>query len=161
MRREEPAPVDEGWQFRANQFLIDAFRDHGTEALIWALWRLWNNSRQSFYYTPSLRLWADWPQTTRGTADVEVDAIAVVDGLVHLVEAKSSSRLDADDISQLVLAAGRIRPDVLVIACMDRSTETLTRAIARLQDAMPKGVKVVLINFDPADLDRSPILPDG
>src|SRR4029079_2501211 len=39
--REEPAPVSGGWQFRGNPFIMEAYRDHGTEALIWALWRLW------------------------------------------------------------------------------------------------------------------------
>lgn len=158
-RREEPAPVSGDWQFRPNPFLIEAYRDHGTEALVWALWRLWDRSRRSFYYAPSLRLWLAYPTSTRGTADVEVDAIAIVDGRVHLIEAKSASGLDSGEIKQIVVAAERIRPDVLVIACMDERTDALDRATATLRRSMPEGIAVEVMTFKPEQLDRSPLLP--
>ena len=158
-RRQEPAPVGGDWQFRPNPFLIEAYRDHGTEALVWALWQLWDGSRRSFYYAPSLRLWREYPKNTRGTADVEVDAIAIVDGRVHLIEAKSASGLDSVEIKQLVMAAGRIRPDVLVIACMDARTDALDRAAATLRGALPEGIAVEVVTFKSEQLDRSPLLP--
>jgi hypothetical protein len=159
-RREEPAPVGGDWQFRPNPFLIEAYRDHGTEALVWALWRLWKRwQRRSFYYAPSLRLWREYPKSTRGTADVEIDAIAVVDGRVHLVEAKSASGLDSGEIKQLVFAAEHIRPDVLVIACMDEPTDALDRACVKLREALPVGIAVEAMTFKSEQLDRTPLLP--
>ncbi|OYX98116.1 MAG: hypothetical protein B7Y80_17240 [Hyphomicrobium sp. 32-62-53] len=158
-RREEPAPVGGDWQFRPNPFLVEAYRDHGTEALVWALWQLWDSSRRSFYYAPSLRLWREYPKGTRGTADVEVDAIAIVDGRVHLIEAKSASGLDSAEIKKLVIAAGRIRPDVLVIACMDAPTDALHRAAGALRESLPEGIVVEVMTFKSEHLDRSPLLP--
>jgi hypothetical protein len=46
--REEAAPVSGHWHFRGNPFLLEAFRDHGTEAAVYALWRLADRARQSF-----------------------------------------------------------------------------------------------------------------
>ena len=155
----DPAPVTGDWQFCANPFLIEAYRDHGTEALVWALWQLWDRSRQSFYYAPSLWLWLTYPESTRGTMDVEIDAIAVVDGRVHLVEAKSASSLDNGEIKQIVNAAERIQPDVLVVACMDERTEALERAGAALRAALPEGVNLKILTFRSEQLDRSPLLP--
>jgi hypothetical protein len=158
-RREESAPVGGDWQFRPNPFLIEAYRDHGTEALVWALWRLWDRSRRSFYFAPSLRLWLAYPESTRGTADVEVDAIAIVDGRVHLVEAKSASGVDNREIKQLVIAAKRIRPDVLTIACMDERTSALDQAAATLRAELPEGIAVEVMTFNSEQLDRNPLLP--
>lgn len=158
-RREEPAPVGGDWQFRPNPFLIEAYRDHGTEALVWALWRLWGRSQRSFYFVPSLWLWLAYPEKTRGTQDVEVDAIAVVDGRVHLIEAKSASGLDGAQINKLVLAAERIRPNVVVVGCMDEGTVSLERAVAVLGESLPEGIDVEVMTFNSGQLDRSPLLP--
>ena len=90
---------------------------------------------------------------------MEVDAIAIVDGRVHLIEAKSASGLDSVEIKQLVMAAERIRPDVLVIACMDARTDALDRAAATLRGALPEGIAVEVVTFKSEQLDRSPLLP--
>jgi hypothetical protein len=158
-RRKEPAPVAGEWQFRANPFLIEAYRDHGTEALVWALWQLRDHSQHSFYYAPSLRLWLCYPKSTRGTADAEVDAIAIVDGRVHLVEAKSASSLNSRQITQLVTATERIRPDVVVVACMDEHTEALKRSVTALSASIPECVEVKVLTFSPEQLRCNPLLP--
>ncbi|GGF62519.1 hypothetical protein GCM10007301_22800 [Azorhizobium oxalatiphilum] len=155
--REEPASVKGDWQFRANSFLVEAYRDHGTEAAIWALWRLWKGWSRSFYYAPSLRLWRERPANDR-TADIEVDAIVVVDGRVHLVEAKSAAKLDSNEIDQLITASKFIRPDVLVIACMDAETDGLKRAVEKLRSKLEVGVEVQLLTFDPGELEPGQFL---
>ncbi len=75
----EPAPVSSDWHFRPNSFVIEAYRDHGTETLIWALWKLWGRAQRSFYFAPSLRLWLHYPESGEQCA-VEIDAVVVVDG---------------------------------------------------------------------------------
>jgi hypothetical protein len=157
--REELALVSGDWQFRGNPFLLEAYNQHGLEAVIWGLWQLHRRSRVSFYYSPSLKLWVNYPVDQHAPCDAEVDAIVVLDGKVYLLEAKSSAGLSISEIRQLVLAAERIRPDVLLIACMSATSSRLQRAIEKLQGEVPSGVKVELLTFDTSQLECSPFLP--
>jgi hypothetical protein len=62
----EPAPVSGNWHFRANSFVLEAYREQGVEAVIWALWRLWYSAQHSFYFAPSMCLWESHPSTREG-----------------------------------------------------------------------------------------------
>lgn len=157
--RDEPAPVSGSWQFCINPFILEAYRDHGIEAVVWALWRLLYRSKSSFYFVPSLKLWLSYPDGPSDTCDAEVDAVAVVDGEVYLVEAKSSAGLAEGEVAQLLLAAERIRPDVLMVACMNESSGALDRTAQRLRGALPAEIKVEVLTFNSAELDRRPFLP--
>ena len=108
---------------------------------------------------PSLKLWLSYPESGADPSDAEVDAVAIVDGMVYFVEAKSSKGLGEGEISQLLIAAERIRPDVLLIACMGPDSAALDRSAKKLREALPVDIKVELLTFDPAVLDRDPFLP--
>lgn len=157
--RDEPAPVSGSWQFRLNPFILEAYRDHGTEAVIWALWHLSNRSKISFYFVASLRLWLSYPDNPAVENDVEVDAVVAVDGAVYLVEAKSSASLGDGEIKKLLLAAERIRPDVLLIACMAEESPALNRAVERLRSALTSEIKIEVLAFRTEGLDHGPFLP--
>ena len=88
-----------------------------------------------------------------------MDALAVVDGRLYLCEAKSSSGLDNRQIEQLFSAATRIRPDVLLIACMDEMTPSLRTSAVALQSRLGAEIKVELLEFDADALEKKPILP--
>jgi hypothetical protein len=155
-RREEAAPVSGDWQFKADPFVIEAYRDSGTEAVIWALWRLWDGSERSFYFAPSMDLWLKYPTSREDGEDAEIDALAVVDGKVYQLEAKSAARLDEKGQVKLILAAERIRPDVVAIATMERVSGSLQRALERIRANLPKGIELQVLTFDPKDLERTP-----
>ncbi len=158
--RQVPAPVAGEWDFRPNPFLIEAYREHGIEAVIWSLWQLADRWRHaSFYFAPSLKLWVDRPESSRAPWDVEVDAIVVLDGKVYLIEAKTSGGLDDSEVAKLVLAAERVRPDVLLLACMDNGGAALERATEKLKAVLPAGVAVEVTTFNKVGLDRFPFLP--
>jgi hypothetical protein len=158
-KQTEPAPVSGDWHFRANSFVVEAYREQGVEAVIWALWRLCASSRESFYFAPSMCLWESYPKTQENGPNVEVDALAVVDGRLYLCEAKSSSGLDNNQIEQLLSAATRIRPDVLLIACMDEVTPSLRTSAEALQSRLGAEIKVELLEFQANALEKNPILP--
>jgi len=158
-KQPEPAPVSGDWHFRANSFVVEAYREQGVEAVIWALWRLWETARQSFYFAPSMCLWETYPKTREDGPDVEVDALAVVDGHLYLCEAKGSSGLDNRQIEQLFAAATRIRPDTLLIACMDEVTAGLKASAEVLQNRLGSEVKVELMEFKADALERDSNLP--
>ena len=155
--REEAAPVSGDWQFKANPFVVAAYRDHGTEAVVWALWRLWERSRRSFYFAPSMRLWLKYPDSKGDESDAEVDAIVVVDGKVHQLEAKSAAGLNEEGRRKLILAADRIRPDVVVFGCMEAGG-SLDRVAAEIRAALPSGVALEVLKFDRNALERMPSL---
>jgi hypothetical protein len=147
------------WCFRANDFVLEAYREHGVEAVIWTLWRLWDSCRYSFYFTPSMWLWEVYPESRGIGPDVEIDALAVVDGRLYLCEAKSSAGLDGKQVDQLCSAAAHIRPDVLMIACMDDLTSNMKAAQAELQTRLGTGIAIELMEFRAGELEKHSVLP--
>lgn len=159
--REEPPPVSGDWHFRANAFLIEAYREHGVEAVVWTLWELWKRAQRSFYFAPSMWLWNEYPEEEGdgATPDAELDILAVVDGKLYLCEVKSSSALSKDELKQLVGMATKIRPDVLVISCMDEPEGQVNAAVKSLTRQLSDDIRVELLSFDPKEFERSPLLP--
>lgn len=159
-RTDRAAPVSEEWHFKPNGFIIDAYRLHGVEPVVWSLWRLSEEARSSFYFAPSLRLWKNYPRDeTNKLWDVEIDALAVVDGRLYAIEATRSKDLDDEELKKLQLAAERIRPDMLIVTCTANSNAAAAKLHKRLTEKMPKGVAVRIEIFRPEDLHMSPNLP--
>jgi hypothetical protein len=156
--RTELAPVSGDWHFRANESVIEAYRDHGTEAVIYALWRLWGRARSSFYFAPSIRLWEDYPEKPNAKS-VEVDALVVVDGQLYLCEAKNSAGLDDNEIAQLISAAERIRPDVILLACLEEDTSAFQSPAKKMEAKLPTGIRLEILGMRPEAFGRGPLLP--
>lgn len=148
--------VSEEWHFRPNAFLIDAYRFHGTEPLVWALWRLYEAARNSFYFAPSVKLWNDYPRGDGLPWDAEIDAVAVAEGRVYAIEATRSKGLKEDELEKLALIAERIRPDVMMIACTAQTDTAIETLRTRLARRMPIGVEARVAVFRPEDLRRDP-----
>jgi hypothetical protein len=157
-RRTEPARVSGPWEFRANPFLIEAYRDHGTEPLVWAMAELAGRARNSFVFAPSLWLWKEYPRSS-SKPDVEIDAVAICDGTVYMVEAKSSGGLTANEMAQLQLAAEHIRPNVVLLASIDTGESSMRRAAENFKKKLPNGIDVEVLVMSPNKSDRSPLLP--
>jgi hypothetical protein len=158
-KQTSPAPVSGDWHFRANDFVLEAYREHGVEAVIWTLWRLWDSCRYSFYFAPSMWLWESYPESLGAGPDVEIDALAVVDGRLYLCEAKSSAGLDRKQVDQLCSGAAHIRPDVLVIACMDDLTSNMKAAQTELRTRLGPDIAVELMEFRAGEFENHSILP--
>jgi hypothetical protein len=105
-----------------------------------------------------MTLWEDYPEVPDVTM-IEIDALMVVDGRLYLCEAKSSAALDGDEIEKLVSAATRIRPDVVLIACMEENAAGLSRAMQTLKQRLPKEIETELLAFQASALEDDPILP--
>jgi hypothetical protein len=153
-----PAPVSGDWAFRLNEFVLEAYRDHGVEPVVWSLWILSERARSSFYFAPSMSLWDDYPENAGAHPIAEIDALAVVDGMLYLCEAKASSRLSAEQLQQLEAICSRVRPDVLLIACMDEYAEVEQR-VRRLREAIQPATRIEIIRFEPYALQDGGMLP--
>lgn len=152
------APVSGDWAFRINDFVLEAYRDHGAEPVIWTLWRLSERARSSFYFAPSLSLWDEYPEKGDARPIAEIDALAVVDGTLYLCEAKAGSRFGADQLQQLATICSRVRPDVLLVACMDENAE-IEQRVQNLAESIQATTRVEIIRFDPAALEEGSMLP--
>ena len=118
-KRVDQAPVDIRWMFRPNEFLIESLRDHSILSLLWLLGALSDRARRSFLFVP--------PTCFGFTEDeehpsAEIDLMAIVDGNTLLCEVKSSWRFKPIELTELVNLAVRLRPDVAVLAVMERGT---------------------------------------
>ena len=143
----KPAPVDEPWSFRLNGFLQDAMREHGLLALVWCLATLEARARSTFSYLGPHDLWKNYPETQSSTRrDNEADLICVVDGRVHLCEAKSSGRDII--IASLADVAKRLRPDVVTLAVMEPPSRRLAAKLDELKGAVDDtSIEVELITL--------------
>lgn len=156
---EKSAPVSGDWAFRLNDFVLEAYRDHGVEPVVWSLWRLSERARTSFYFAPSMSLWDDYPENADGPT-AEIDALTVVDGILYLVEAKASARLSADEIENLLNVCERVRPDVLLIALMEaKPSNGLDHRLDSLGQKLMPRTKVEILRFNPSDLEDGSMLP--
>lgn len=96
-----------------------------------------------------------YPDSKGDEPDAEVDAIVVVDGKVHQLEAKSASGLNEEGRKRLILASERIRPDVVELGCMEAGN-SLGRLEGEIRVALPSGVALEVLIFDANELERVP-----
>ena len=155
---EKSAPVSGDWAFRLNNFLLEAYRDHGVEPIVWTLWKLSERARSSFYFAPSMSLWEDYREN-RASPVAEIDALVVVDGTLYLCEAKAGDRISAEQVERLVQICARVRPDILLIACMDENSTGLEGRVNSLREAIKPTTHVEIMTFDPNDLREGSSLP--
>jgi predicted RecB family endonuclease len=106
-----------------------------------------------------MRFWREYPTSQKDKQDAEIDAVAVVDGIVYAVEAKSSSRIDDKEINQLVMVAERIRPDIMLVASMEAENSDWRHAMTQLQKELPACTMLNTRHFNETALDRLPWLP--
>jgi len=104
--------------------------------------QLWERARNSFYFAPSMVLWDDYPEKPGVKPPLEVDALAVVDGALYLCEAKNSGGLSPSEKAKLITTVERIRPNVLLLVCMDDDTKKMVSARNYLQTQVGADVHV-------------------
>lgn len=122
-----PVPLEMDWEFKLNPFLLECLREHGIQAVFWALSICRDRSRSSFFYQEPSDIWFDNPE---GDRDTDVDLAAVLDGSAYAIEVKSSVRnFGATARQEFVDLARRLRPDVAVAAIMAACNETKRRQI--------------------------------
>ena len=104
-------------------------------------------------------VWTRYPEEDGATPDAEIDALAVVDGALYLIEAKSSASLDSKELDQLVSVSSRIRPNVLLLACMDEDKRKLSPAVEALSRKLDEGIKVESMHLKPDEFHSAGVLP--
>ncbi len=117
-------PVDVGWRFRPNQFLIESLRDHSVLSTVWVLSELRNKSQSSFMYAPS----TIFGYTRERGRSAEADLLVVSDGNAILCEVKSSWQL---------VRAIEVN-DFVDLAC--RAMTSAYAALTRLEENPPETV---------------------
>lgn len=123
-RDKIPLPVHFAWDFYLNDFLAEGLREHGLLGMIWVLSEMQGSSRNTFFFAPPLALYRAYPEP-RTPPDAEIDLCAVIDGQFVLGEVKESGREVNDRLGNtLISLANQIRPDQVVIACLDSSAQT-------------------------------------
>lgn len=151
-------PVERPWNFRLNGFVLEGLKEHGLLPLVWAIKKLAWQARHSFYFLPPHELFDDFPKKQGTKPNREVDLICVVDGVVHLVEAKSSLR--SIELETTVDAAKRIRPDIVTLALMKPSSKALSAKLKELQELLAgTGIDAKVLTLADGDIDDHVFLP--
>ena len=157
---EKPASISSEWKFRINEFILDAMRQHGTNALVWSLIRLFNRAENSFYYLPSVRLQLD-NASLEDQEWSEIDLIAIVDGEFYACEIKSSSKISDRELDTFIKIMNRLRPNVALIAVMETNVSAPEFFTDRIGDRLDKGIKLEILTLKEGDFDDNPNLPFG
>ncbi|WP_145984404.1 hypothetical protein [Bradyrhizobium nitroreducens] len=157
---EAPAPVADAWCFKLNSFVLEGLRDHGLLANLWCLDKLSEKANTSFYFLEPHELFLSAESANRHKSDAEFDLIAVVDGLVHLCEAKTSN--NDIDLEKFARTARHLRPDVATLAIMEASSPAIARKDQELQRLLADdGITVETITLRGDDIRDDPHLPAG
>lgn len=150
--------VDKPWDFRLNDFLREALKEHGVLALVWCLLQLEEAARESFYFLEPTALFLAYPQNRRTPPTNEADLICVIDGKVYLCEVKSSSRSIA--LTSFIQVAKQMRPDVAILAVMEPASQALSDKLDELKRALePDGIQAKLLTFSELHVDKTAYLP--
>ncbi|WPO40628.1 hypothetical protein [Tardiphaga sp. 42S5] len=155
-KEEEASPLDLKWLFRPSQFLIESLRDHSVLSLLWTLSVLQGRSMQSFLFVEPM--WFYFDRDAR-EPDAEADLLVVSDGKAVLCEVKASwSILRRNDISKLVELAKRLRPDIALLAVMDKGRELEAEISTAIDELKGVGIAFDLITLDGCPLGDNPYL---
>jgi hypothetical protein len=158
--RNEPAPVAESWHFRINGFVLEGLREHGLLPAIWCLAKCAEHANASFFYLEPHELFFTEESAGRGKPDAELDLLIVSDGVVRLVEAKSSGQ--GIEIAKTAELAKRLRPDLVTLAVMETRSPALTQKLSALQQQLAgTDIAADLMTLEPSDTEESPMLPTG
>jgi hypothetical protein len=135
--RQEATPANFSWNFLLDGYVAVGLRDRGLRGLVWALGDLRWQSRHSFMFSPPLDLSRDGVHLT------DSDIACVVDGKFVIGEVKESGRKINDTLGKrLIEVAIAVRPDVIVLACLDAAElPTVTRQTDRMREAL-KGLGI-------------------
>jgi hypothetical protein len=113
-----------------------------------------------FLYLDSHELFFTRESVETGSPDAELDLLIVSDGVVRLVEAKTSG--NSIDIAKTAELAKRIRPDVVTLAVMELQSLALTAKAEELQRQLAgSDISAELMTLEPDDINNSPMLPTG
>jgi hypothetical protein len=153
------AEVNFDWDFYLNEFFSDALRNHGILPVIWALGKLQKSARECFFYISSIELNPKY-RGEDGFEDSgsELDFACIIDGKFHIGEVKKSIGYFKDNvIEKLITQANEIKPDVVVLACLEKNEAALQEKAQRVQEACRGNIQSV-ISLVPSseDFDEKP-----
>jgi hypothetical protein len=135
---ERQVPPDFKWHFHLNDFLASGIRQHGLLALVWAIGYLLDGTRESFYFLPASNLYRAYPDAKhRNLPQAELDIICVSDGRFIIGETKESVRDFTDQrMENLVATAKDLKPDVVLLASLEREPDRLKRLGAKIKEEL-------------------------
>lgn len=149
------------WQYKLNSLVHDAHALHGTTPLILVLGQLLDKSRDSFFYSPNLNLFAEPKDSSFENLDLiaEVDIACIQNGKFIIGEVKQSrglfSKKDFDDIAEI---AKRVKPDTVLFSCIDNQqpTKNITAHIERIKKELcPLEIDVEWYELESLDYSYS------
>ena len=101
-------------QFLLDEAVFRGMRERGLRTVVWAIGYLQASAKHAFLFAPPLDLYVNRKRLT------DIDIPCVVDGRVVIGEAKDSVRgITRATSNKLIAAAKLLRPDVVVLACLD------------------------------------------
>jgi hypothetical protein len=136
------------WSFHLDEFFGSALREHGVLGVIWALGHLNQNSREGFMFSPPLNLIREDAKAVWR----EIDIVCIADGKLLIGEVKESmNNFGAGEIARITEVAVVIRPDIVVLACLQREGK----------ERLEKHAAVMRKSLDPLGVRVWPIVPDA
>jgi hypothetical protein len=133
------------WLFRPNEFLIESLRDHSVLSLIWVLAALSDRAQRSFMFVEPTCFGFTEDETN---PSAEIDLLAIIDGATLLCEAKLSWRFRPVELDEFVALSVRLRPDVALLAVMDRGPGPAPKLNKARATLAPHGIKFEVLTLN-------------
>jgi hypothetical protein len=136
-----------------NEFIREALRQHGILPVFWALSRLRSFNEKSFFFEGPLDIFIDRVPEEASGPSTDLDLVVVVDGRVNMCEVKQSAR-QLTKARKFSDTMRRLRPDVGVIAVMERETAEIRAAFNRFADDLGgTGIDASLLTLRDEDFN--------
>jgi hypothetical protein len=149
-RNKTQVPVNFDWSFYLNEFFSASIREHGILPVIWALGMINRQSKDSFFFSPQLDLFASYPESKKSKPSEEVDLVCISDGKLIIGEVKSSVRdFNDKEVTKLINLAKALHPDTIFIACFEKNSNELNTKVNNIKTELTSlDCEVVLLEPD-------------
>lgn len=133
-RYEFTVPAEQGWSYKLNSMVRDAFAEYGTVPVLLVLGQLFMDAKTSFMYIPCSDL------IVKGDDDkleieTDLDVACIVDGQFVIGEIKQSTGgFRQKDFDEMEVVAKKIKPDKIIFSSLEPVSDLVNQRISGLQE---------------------------
>jgi hypothetical protein len=138
-RKEIHLPAETQWSYALNELVATAVRDHGVAPVIRTALRLFEDSRECFYFLPGMEIW-DY-KTDPGKQVCELDLVWIRDGVFGIAEVKRTPK-KFNVSKNLVMILREALPDKFLLASPLGKTEEMQKFQTQVRSQIDPNIGV-------------------
>jgi hypothetical protein len=149
-----PLPAETPWSYQLNELIKAGVADQGLLPVLRTLARLFDRANDCFFFIPSVEF-LTYTDDDKLRVEEELDLAWIKDGSFGIAEIKTTSKLFKQrDYERLIELASIVKPDVVLIATPDGSSNEMMTGKKLLEEKLNNKAKVWVWGSE--EFERSP-----